>query len=203
MAKGKARKPDVIGGRSWDLTPGGHIAGRAAIDEVDATAAKLEAKWGADRLRLLVTPELREKFDRQRYKHNAAIWHGDLEAVRRESTRMVTAWRTLDQFATAFGKDTLAPDIWEIPLADGSVAALAQDGVAASAYRQAEGRKVAVYTLEEIARLITAMPTLMAIKHQWPGSTVTASKRSIDDPLIEIGDTRTPLDEEHGDDMPF
>ena len=43
----------------------------------------MEAKWGCDRLRLLVGPELREKFDRQRYLLNQAIWHGDLEAVRR------------------------------------------------------------------------------------------------------------------------
>ena len=64
----------------------------------------MEAKWGCDRLRLLVGPELREKFDRQRYLFNQAIWHGELEAVRREANRMVVAWQTLDRAATAAGK---------------------------------------------------------------------------------------------------
>jgi hypothetical protein len=209
MAKDRARKSVALDGgglaktRLWDRTPGEYLAGRAAIDEVDVTASEMEAKWGADRLRLLVTPELREKFDRQRYKLNQAIWHGDLEAVRRESIRTITAWRTLDGVASSASKQALAPDIWEIPLPDGSVAALAQDGAAARAYHQAEGRAVAVYTLEEIARLITAMPTLMAIKHKFPGATVTASKRTVDDPLLSVGDTRTPLDEVNGDEMPF
>jgi hypothetical protein len=70
--------------KSWARTPGTYIAGRAYIDGADETAAEMEAKWGCDRLRLLVGPELREKFDRQRYLLNQAIWHGELEAVRRE-----------------------------------------------------------------------------------------------------------------------
>jgi hypothetical protein len=43
------------------------LPGRACIDEADVTAAQMETRWRAGRLRLLVTPELREKFDRQRY----------------------------------------------------------------------------------------------------------------------------------------
>ena len=60
-----------------------------------------EPKWGAGRLRLLVTPELREKFNRQRCLFNAAIWQVDLEAMRRKADRMVTAWLALDRAATA------------------------------------------------------------------------------------------------------
>ena len=60
----------------------------------------------------------------------------------------------------------------------------------------AEGRKVAVYTLEEIARLLAAMPTVAKAKTLWPGATVTASRKSIDDPLLAIGDTDTPLDDD-------
>jgi hypothetical protein len=87
--------------KSWARTPGTYIAGRAYIDGADETAAEMEAKWGCDRLRLLVGPELREKFDRQRYLLNQAIWHGELEAVRRESGRMVMAWQALDRAAVA------------------------------------------------------------------------------------------------------
>ena len=74
----------------------------------------MEAKWGVDRLRLLVSPELREKFDRQRYLLNQAIWHGELEAVRRESLRTVKAWLALDAAATAANKPPLQPLVWEV-----------------------------------------------------------------------------------------
>ena len=46
----------------------------------------------------------------------------DLEAVRRESQRMVTAWLVLDRAATAAGKGPLSPLVWEVALPDGSVA---------------------------------------------------------------------------------
>jgi hypothetical protein len=94
---------------SWSRTHGSYLAGRAYIDEADLTAAQMETRWGAGRLRLLVPPEMRDKFDRQRYLLNAAIWHGDLNAVRREAKRMVTAWLTLDKAATAVGKAAISP----------------------------------------------------------------------------------------------
>jgi hypothetical protein len=187
--------------RTWATSPGTYLAGQAAIDEADLAAGEMETKWGTDRLRLLVSLELREKFDRQRYKLNQAIWHGDLEAVRRECARTITAWRTLDQAAMAAGKEILAPEVWEIDV-DGYVVAIVRDGLDARAVKP-EGRKVVVYTLEEIARLITAMPAIMKAKETWPGATVTASRRTIDDPLLSIHDTRAPLDLEYGDDMPF
>src|SRR6185369_8406045 len=83
--------------RSWARTHGTYLSGRAYIDGADETAAEMEAKWGCDRLRLLVAPDLREKFDRQRYLLNQAVWHGELEEVRREAGRMVTAWLALDR----------------------------------------------------------------------------------------------------------
>src|SRR6187551_2035131 len=93
----------------WSRSHGTYIAGRAYVDGADQTAAEMEAKWGVDRLRLLVEPKLRERFDRQRYLFNQAIWHGELEQVRREAGRMVTAWLVLDQAATAAGRQPLDP----------------------------------------------------------------------------------------------
>src|ERR1700759_2640415 len=120
-SKPKDTRP-LGGERSWARTHGTYIAGRAYLDGADETAAEMESKWGADRLRLLVGPELREKFDRQRYLLNQAIWHGELEAVRRESGRMISAWLALDRAASAAGKQPLSPQVWEIPLEDGTVA---------------------------------------------------------------------------------
>lgn len=186
--------------RSWARSNGTYIAGRAYLDEADQTACEMEAKWGADRLRLLVPPELREKFDRQRYLLNQAIWHGDLESVRRESMRMVKAWYALDKTATAGGKGPLAPQVWEIALGDGSVAAIVPSHDHARLVN-AEGRQVSVYTLEEIARLLTGYPEIAKAKLVFPGATVTEVRRSVDDPLQAIHDSNDKLDDPLPDHM--
>jgi hypothetical protein len=187
--------------RSWGRSHSGYIAGRAYVDGADQTAAEMEVKWGVDRLRLLVDPNLRERFDRQRYLFNQAIWHGELEAVRREAGRMVTAWLALDQAATAAGKQPLAPHVWEVAVVDGDdpgkaafVAAIVQDDPTAHCVVR-EGRHTAVYTLEEIARLLAAYPDIAKAKEVFPGATVTAVRRSVSDPLQSIHDTAEPLDD--------
>lgn len=193
-------KPQVVDTRplgadhSWARTNGTYISGRAYIDGADETACEMEAKWGADRLRLLVPAELREKFDRQRYLLNQAIWHGELEDVRRETGRMVNAWMTLDRVATEAGKQPLPPAVWEIALGDGSVAAIVPDH-ARAAMVNAEGRQVAVYTLDEIARLLTNYPEVAKAKLVFPGATVTEVRRTVSDPLSEFWDTKETLDD--------
>lgn len=180
--------------RSWARGHGTYIAGCAYIDGADETASEMEAKWGVDRLRLLVGPELREKFDRQRYLMNQAIWHGDLEQVRREASRMVKAWQALDREATAGGKTPLAPQVWEVALENGSVAAIVPTNDHAHAV-VAEGRQLAVYTLDEIGRLLSNYPEIAKAKAVFPGATVTAIRRSVEDPLDAIHDTDAPLDD--------
>jgi hypothetical protein len=183
---------------SWARSHGTYIAGRAYVDGADETAAQMEQKWGADRLRLLVSPELREKFDRQRYLLNQAIWHGELEDVRRESGRMVNAWMALDRAAEAAGALKLNPVVWEVALADGSVAAIVADVTHAKSVI-AEGRKVSVYTLDEIGRLLSAYPDIARAKLVFPGASVTEIRsRSVEDPLNAIWDTKANLNDEIG-----
>lgn len=180
---------------TWARSPGTYLTGKSHIDGVDAVAIEMEAKWGADRLRLLVGPELREKFDRQRYLLNQAIWHGDLDQVRRESGRMVNAWQALDREATAAGKQPLEPAVWEVGLADGSVAAIVPDHARAKLVN-ADGRQVAVYTLEEIGRLLSAYPDIAKAKAVFPGATITEIRpRSVEDPLNAIWDSKDSLDD--------
>jgi len=169
----------------WSQTPAMYIAGQAEIDEVDVVASEMEKRWGVDRLRLLVGVELREKFDRQRFLFNQAIWHGDLEELRQQARRMIAAWRALDRKATEAGADKVSPSVWEVPLPDGSVAALVRENGDVR-HVMAEGRLVQVYTLEEIGRLIHALPTVMAVKETFHGAKVTGSRINIADPLNEI-----------------
>src|SRR4051812_24591914 len=171
--KAKLSDPRPLGNpNSWARTPGTYIAGQANIDGTDKVAIEMERRWGCGRLRLLVDTALREKFDRQRYLYNQAIWHGELEDVRRECSRMTKAWQVLSQAAEALGAAPLTDQHWEVVLADGSVAAVVADpdgvGLVPS-----EGRQVAVYTMDEIGELLSKFPDIVQAKRVFPGAEVT------------------------------
>lgn len=177
----------------WQRTPGTYLAGSEHVEEADAAAIEMERKWGRGRLRLLVDPDLREKFDRQRYLFGQALTMGGLEDVKREAARMAKAWRALDRAAEAAGAKILPATVWEVTLGDGSVAAivrepeLAQDVIA-------DGRDVRVYTLEEIGELIYKFPEIATIKVHFPGAEVVPVKQYRGDPIDGIPDFSAPID---------
>ena len=172
----------------WHASEATFLAGRAEVDAVDLVAVGMERRWGAGRLRLLVEPELRARFDSQRRKLDVAIREGELEDIRRESRRMIAAWKALDKAAQAAGKPATAPPCWEVTLGDGTVAAIVRDDEAASLV-QHEGRRMVVYTLAEVASILTAQSQwVTAAKLTFPGATVTRIRTPAD-----------PLDDE----LPF
>jgi len=188
----------------WDKSHGTYLVGQAAVDGADAQAIACEEFWGPGRLRLLVDDQLREKFDRQRYRYAQAIQGGELIDVQREAARMTLAWKTLDKAARAAGHWRRPAEVWETTLSDGTVVAIVQTLVDAKAVRT-EGRQVALYSLEEIARLIEGYPGVVKAKQLWPGARVEPVRKSIADPLDAI-DKATGLDsplEGGGDPLPF
>ena len=186
--KGSDFKPKALTNRGWGSSYGTYLSGQAAIDGADQVAIEMERRWGVGRLRLLVTAELREKFDRQRFKFQAAIQHGDLQEVQAQSERMTKAWMALSRAAEAAGSVELSPAVWEVPLADGTVVALVRSPEEARAVIL-EGRKVVVYTMEEIGRMLENYREVVDTKLAFPGAEVTAIRRqSVEDPLDAIRD---------------
>lgn len=143
----------------------------ALIDGVDHTANQMEAKWGRGRLRLLVGADLREKFDRQRSAWNGAVWASDLAAVELHAARMQKAWAVLDKAAADAGEAPLSPLVWETTLPDGRVLAIVRDNADASAVVPT-GRYVAVWTLDEIARVLDRHQIVRQALDTFPGATV-------------------------------
>ena len=182
----------------WHATPGTYIAGREVLDDMDMVGIAMEEKWGRDRLRLLVNRDLREKFDRQRYKVNNAIWHGNLQDVKIEADRMIKAWNALDRAAEAAGAHLLAPEVWECVTPEGTVVALVRNDMDLRKV-VAEGRHVEVYTVSEIGRLLANYPTLAAVKASFPGAQVERVSGPPRDPLQAIPDSKAPID----DPLPF
>jgi hypothetical protein len=192
--KSKTENKAALTAPQWHATNGTYITGESFITEMDKVAWEMEKHWGAGRLRLLVDAELRDKFDRQRYLVNNAIWHGDLEAVRQQSKRMISAWKALDRAARENGAAALSPTVWEIALPGGSVMAVVQTVEEMRAV-QPNGRDVQVYALEEIARIVAAQQNICAVKDHFPGALVTAIRRSHSDPLDGIPDSKGMLDD--------
>ena len=195
--KKKPETPSVVHPNAWNKSHGTYIAGAAHIDGVDTIAAEMERRWGCGRLRLLVSPELRERFDKQRYKFNSAIQNGELEDVIRESARMVNAWKALQSAAEGSGSVPLDPKVWEVTLEDGTVVALAQTSAEAHAV-PTQGRKLVVYTLEEVGMILAHYRDAVAMKLAYPGSEVTRVKKSVPDPLDGIryaSDLDDPMDD--------
>lgn len=163
---------------------------------VDIIARAMEAKWGVDRLPLLVSSELRAKFERQRVKHYAAleaaydapiVTRDILDAVMTTSAAMERGWQALDLQAAQDGATALSPEVWEVGLADGTIAALTRSGAEACQLTQS-GRYLTVYTLDEIANLIEAIPKALArAKVEFPGSKIVPSKKT-DRSWVKDGD---------------
>ena len=181
MAKKSLRNPSD----RWDATHGTYLTGRAYLDGADALAIEIEERWGADRLRLLVDVTLREKFDRQRYKLRAAVEGGTLEDVRREAQRMVLALQTLDRAAEANGADPIERRCMEVAMADGTVLGIVPDETYVKLLAR-EGRRLTVYTIEEIAIIIATLPAIGKVKEIWPGASVVKVRRNVSDPLDNI-----------------
>ena len=167
----------------WGTTPGLYIAGKEVLDTADQLGVDMDRKWGVGRLRMLVNEQLREKFDRQKYLMSNARWEGTLEDVKRESSRMVAAYKRLDQEAMASGASLVDDSVWEVGIEQGIfkgvVVAIVKHEEAVAKVK-AEGRHTIVYTLEEIGRLISFDNFSMTVKQVFEGGEVMPAKKVVD-----------------------
>ena len=132
---------------------------QAVADGVDEVAVAMERKWGVDRLRRLVSDDLRERFDRQARKWNEALYKYNLPEIEKHGTAMRKGWQILDRVAEQPGAEDLNPHVWEAVSPSGKVIALVPDEAhARAAAETSDGRWIEVWTIQEIARLIEQEP---------------------------------------------
>lgn len=177
---------------------------KALFEGVDAARKEAEAIWGAERLPIIVGDAWRTKLRRQQRRFSTALqaaWAAarvtgeQMQAVRDSAAAMCRAWPKLAEVASEAGHRPLKPDVFgERILPDGSVAVFVRDNDSAASVL-AEGRQVAVYTLDEIASLIgTLVPeSLQLAKVHFPGAKFTSA--------ATLGDA--PEWTDHGDEIPF
>ena len=190
--------PTAIGSAPWQTSYGLALSGMELIDEMKMVATDIEERWGVGRLRLLVPVPLREKFDRQRYLVNQAIWHGDLEQVREHTGKMILAYRKLDEVAIASGASRKPVEQWECVLGGGMVLVLVKDAQDAQNV-QKDGRKVVVWTMEEIAMIVEENTAILHAKQLFEGAEVLKVEKSIKDPLDAFATSLAGLDDRIAD----
>lgn len=156
---------------------------QSLFEGVDGVRAEVEREWGAERLPLLVDDELRARFRRQQAKWSdayQAAWAAErltldvLDLVKTQAGGMKRAYAALASAAVEAGHRPITPWVWEVMLGDGSVAALVQTNDEA-AHVQAGGRYVTVYTMAEIANVLTTLlpESLQVAKVVFPGARFT------------------------------
>lgn len=163
-----------------------YLSIQADIDGVDAAAAEMERKWGVGRLRILVPAEMRQKFDAQRDKLNDAIWSGEVAATRQHAEAMMRGWRALDAKATEMGCAPLKPEVWEAQTRHGEIIAIVRTAAEAAAITR-EGRRMQVWTLAEIGRLIGDQPDLLGYAKTIFEGTYVGETRTTARPTAEGG----------------
>ncbi|MEM7515435.1 MAG: hypothetical protein AAF368_00735 [Planctomycetota bacterium] len=85
-----------------------------ALRPLDEMAAKMESKWGNDRLETLVTPETCSKFCAVRERLNAAIDEANVQRVTQEATILYRGWIALDLEASRLGAEPMPSNVWSI-----------------------------------------------------------------------------------------
>lgn len=164
----------------------------AIMAGLDAMAATQEARWGVGRLPLLVNVDLRERFFRQARKLDEALakLEPQVAEIEIEAGKMGRAWAALDRAAIDAGAKPLSPDVWEIPLADGSVAALVRTSAEAGKLAR-EGRAMTVWTVEELANVIDSQQLINRAKAVFKGAAVVQIRHKrpkfVEDDLPEWG----------------
>lgn len=168
----------------WAKTPESYFHGHACIQAIDILAHEMDKKWGVDRLRLLVSPDLQARFDTQRWKLNEAIEKADSAQIQVESQRTVNAYRALDRAATESGADMLDPKMLEIHQGDGKVLCVVETHIDASRVKN-DGRAKVVVSLVEIVALLEHYRAAVDVLAAFPGARVTSTRR-LDDPVEGI-----------------
>lgn len=168
------------------------------VGHVDEEAHKAEATWGIDRLPRIVPVEMSAKFYLQASKYQEALRTGSRADVEWEAGRMMNAWKALSLWAIEHGQNQLAPSVWKFEALDKDKSKVGIYLVQTRAEAKAlvdtlKGEDQAahqIWTVNEVANLISGFPDLVATKKVFPGAEVTNVR------------VKPPVDWTIGDDMP-
>jgi hypothetical protein len=170
-----------------------------ALEALDEVAHRLERKWGVDRLPRLVPNDLAERFWRQKEKLDAEILEeatAGFANVEREAGRMSNAWRALDRAAEAAGADQASGQWMAARMSDGRSLVICGDLEGVQVWRQQNaGSAAAVWSMEEVVRVLEGFDLVNRTKHLFDGAVV-------DEARVNPERVKPKVDWQKGDNLP-
>jgi hypothetical protein len=149
-----------------------------ALHRYDDVVSEVEGRWGVDRLVWLVGGDLRDRFEQQMDRLNAAIDKCD-PSIEHEVEVTLRGVAALEQAAVAAGAKPLNGDYIEGRMPDGRVIAITATGYEAGKVKR-DNREMVVYSADEIGRIIEGLnkeaPVVDAIKNAFAGAEVESVK---------------------------
>ena len=147
----------------------------AELGPLDTLVAKLELAWGVGRLPALADGDMLLRFRKARLLLWTAIADRDLIEVQRLAPMMERAWRALVSHALENGHKPLSPLVWEARLDDGRVLAIVRTGAEASVVAK-ENRHMEVWSMAEVARVLSNQGLVNVVKQEFPGARVVETR---------------------------
>jgi len=155
------------------------------LTEYDRVVSEYERRWGIERLPLLVSPELRDRFWQQIDKLNDAIHRDAPNDVEHHVAVTLRAYAALEKEAIAMGGVEIGDDVWTAEV-DGKVVAVVRDVHAVGGIKK-EMPDALVYCVQEVAAILakwSEQNKLVAdVKDVFPGAVVTDVKSTMKDKL--------------------
>ena len=149
-----------------------------ALHKYDDVVSEVEGRWGVDRLVWLVGGNLRDRFEQQMDRLNAAIDKCD-PSIEHEVEVTLRGVAALEAAAIAAGAKPLTGDYIEGRMPDGRVIAITVTGYEAGKVKR-DNREMVVYSVDEIGRIIEGLnkeaPVVDAIKNAFAGAEVVSVK---------------------------
>lgn len=149
-----------------------------ALHRYDDVVSEVEGRWGVDRLVWLVGGDLRDRFEQQMDRLNAAIDKCD-PSIEHEVEVTLRGVAALEAAAIAAGAKPLSGDYIEGRMPDGRVIAITATGYEAGKVKR-DNREMVVYSVDEIGRIIEGLnkeaPVVDAIKNAFAGAEVVSVK---------------------------
>lgn len=149
-----------------------------ALHRYDDVVSEVEGRWGVDRLVWLVGGDLRDRFEQQMDKLNAAIDKCD-PSIEHEVEVTLRGVAALEAAAIAAGAKPLSGDYIEGRMPDGRVIAITATGYEAGKVKR-DNREMVVYSVDEVGRIVEGLnkeaPVVDAIKNAFAGAEVVSVK---------------------------
>ena len=149
-----------------------------ALHRYDDVVSEVEGRWGVDRLVWLVGGDLRDRFEQQMDRLNAAIDKCD-PSIEHEVEVTLRGVAALEAAAIAAGAKPLSGDYIEGRMPDGRVIAITSTGYEAGKVKR-DNREMVVYSVDEVGRIIEGLnkdaPVVDAIKNAFAGAEVQSVK---------------------------